>query len=345
MPFWLDIADFLIKALIAVVAIVAAIGGLTFLIVRLTRSAAPKEREIRIRSLNEHYDDMREGMNAAFLDKKAWKARVKARKKEQKAAAKARRGEEAPKRVYVLGFKGDLRATAVRQLGQEIDAVLTVARGETDEVLVRLESSGGTVTGYGLGAAELLRLREHKIKVTASVDQVAASGGYMMAAAADRIVAAPFAVVGSIGVVAAIPNIHRLLKKNEIDFEEMTAGEFKRSVSVFSEITPQGREHFHGKLEDTHGAFKAHVARCRPNIDIGKVANGDVWLASEALGLGLVDEIATGDEWLFRVRDSARLYAVASEARLTMLQQFLKGLGSAARRAADFAAARLSATG
>ena len=163
----------------------------------------------------------------------------------------------------------------------------------------------------------------------------------MMAAAAERIVAAPFAIVGSIGVVAAVPNIHRFLKKNEIDFEEMTAGEFKRSVSVFGEITPQGREHFHGKLEDTHGAFKAHVARCRPMVDIDRAANGDVWLASEALGLGLIDEIATGDEWLFRARESARLYAVTSERPRTIVQQILKGLGVAARRAADFAATRL----
>ena len=126
------------------------------------------------------------------------------------------------------------------------------------------------MTGYGLAAAEILRLRERKIKVTASVDQVAASGGYMMACVADRIVAAPFAIVGSIGVVAPVPNVHRLLKKNEIDFEEMTAGEFKRTVSVFGEITPAGREHFRGKLDATHAAFKAHVARCRPNVDIDR---------------------------------------------------------------------------
>ncbi len=311
MPFWLDIADFALKALI----IVAAIGGLAILIVRLMRSNEPKDREIKVRSLNEHYDDMRDALNAALLDKKARKALIKARKK----AMKASRGDDSAKRVYVVGFKGDMRASAVKQLGQEIDAILTVARPGTDEVVLRLESPGGTVTGYGLGAAEILRLREHKIKVTASVDQVAASGGYMIAAAADRIVAAPFAIVGSIGVVAPVPNLHRLLKKNEIDFEEMTAGEFKRSVSVLGEITPAGREHFRGKLEDTHGAFKAHVARCRPNVDIEEVANGDTWLASEAIALGLVDEIATGDEWLFRAREGARLYEVSTEARKTLI--------------------------
>ena len=334
MHFWFDIADFALKALIVVVAIIAAIGGLAIIIARLTRSAEPKDREIKVRSLNERYDDLRDAMNAALLDKKERKALIKARKKAAKSAAKARRVAEPPgKRIYVMAFKGDMRATAVRQLGQEIDALLTVARPETDEAVIRIESSGGTVTGYGLAAAEILRLRERKIRVTASVDQVAASGGYMMASAADRIVAAPFAVVGSIGVVAPIPNLHRLLKKNEIDFEEMTAGEFKRSVSVLGEITPAGREHFKGKLEDTHGAFKAHVAHCRPNVDIARVANGDIWLASEALALGLVDEIATGDDYLFRARESARLYEVTTEARKNLLQQFLSGLGFAARRA------------
>jgi serine protease SohB len=338
MPFWLDIAAFALKALL----IVAALGGLALLIARLARSGETKDREIKVRSLDERYDDMRDALNAELLDKKERKALAKARKRQAKTEAKARREGEPGKRVYVLKFKGDLRANAVRELGMEIDAVLTVARAETDEVVLRLESPGGTVTGYGLGAAEILRLREHKIKVTASVDQVAASGGYMMACAADRIVAAPFAIVGSIGVVAPVPNLHRLLKKNEIDFEEMTAGEYKRSISVLGEITPAGREHFRGKLDDTHGAFKAHVQRCRPNVDIARVANGDTWLASEGLGLGLVDEIATGDEFLFRARESARLYEVSTEMRKTLLQQILSGLGIAARKAADFAAARLA---
>ena len=339
MAFWLDIAGFLVKALI----IVAAVGGLAVLIARLARSGEAKDREIKVRSLNERYDDMRDAMNGALLDKKERKALARTGKKEAKAAAKARRGEEPGKRIYVLAFKGDMRASAVKRLGAEIDAVLIAARPGTDEAVIRIESPGGTVTGYGLAAAEILRLREHKIKVTASVDQVAASGGYMMACAADRIVAAPFAVVGSIGVVAPVPNLHRLLQKNEIDFEEITAGEFKRTVSVLGEITPAGREHFRGKLDSTHEAFKAHVHECRPNVDMAKVANGDYWLAREALGLGLVDELSTGDELLFRVRDSARLYEVSTEARKTMLQQLLGGFGIAARKTADVIAGKLGA--
>jgi serine protease SohB len=335
MPFWFDIAAFLIKAII----LVAAIGGLAVLIARLAFSGEDKESEpaIKVRSLNERYDSMRDTLNAALLDRKARKALMKARKKERKAA----KSDDGRRRVYVLAFKGDMRATAVRRLGREIDAVLMVARAGTDEVALRLDSPGGTVTGYGLAAAEILRLRERKVKVTALVDQVAASGGYMMAAAADRIVAAPFAVVGSIGVVAPIPNLHRLLKKNEIDFEEMTAGEYKRSVSMLGEITPAGREHFREKLDDTHQAFKAHVARLRPNADIARVANGDTWLASDALPLGLVDEIMTGDDWLFRARESARLVEITTEARKSLLQHLLGGMGVAAQRAADFALARM----
>jgi serine protease SohB len=337
MAFWLDIAAFALKALL----IVAAVGGLAVLVARLARSGEAKDQGIKVRSLDERYDDMRDALNASLLDKKERKALKKAQKKEAKAAAKARGEHEPGKRIYVLAFKGDLRASAVKRLGHEIDAVLTVARPQTDEVVLRLESPGGTVTGYGLAAAQILRLRERKVPVTVSVDQVAASGGYMMACAADRIVAAPFAILGSIGVVASVPNLHRLLKKNDVDFEEMTAGEFKRSVSVLGEITPAGREHFRGKLDATHEAFKAWVQRCRPNVDIAKVANGDYWLAREALALGLVDELSTGDELLFRARDGARLFEVTAEVHKTLLQQLLSGLGVAARSAADFALARV----
>ncbi len=337
MAFWLDIAAFVVKALI----IVAAIGGLAILVARLTRSREPDDQEIKVRSLNERYDDLRDALNGEILDKKARKALLKALKKE----AKARRGEQDGKRISVHAFKGDMRATAVKRLGLEIDAVLTVARPETDEVALRLESPGGTVTGYGLAAAEILRLRERKLKVTALVDQVAASGGYMMACAADRIVAAPFAVVGSIGVVAPVPNLHRLLRKNEIDFEEMTAGEFKRSVSVLGEITPAGREHFRGKLDATHGAFKHFVQQSRPNVDIERVADGDHWLASEALALGLVDQLSTGSDYLFRARKDARLFEVSTEARKTLMQQILSGVGVATRSVVDFVLAAASGRG
>ncbi len=319
MNFWLDIAAFALKAFL----IVAALGVLAALIARLTRGDAGRKREIEVRSLNERYDHMRDELDAKILGRKELRSLAKTRKREAKASSEASTG----RRVYVLGFKGDLMASTVKSLAREIDAVLTVARPETDEVVLRLQSSGGTVTGYGLAAAEVSRLRDRKIKVTVSVDQVAASGGYMMACAADRIVAAPFALIGSIGVVAQVPNLHRLLKKNDIDFEELTAGEFKRSVSLLGEITPSGREHFLGKIEDTHSAFKSFVAARRPAADIAKVANGDVWLASEAVSLGLVDALSTGEDLIFGLKDDARLFEVATAARKTLLQQLFGGLG------------------
>ena len=196
MVFWLDIAAFALKAFL----VVAAFGALAALIARLTRRDAGRKREIEVRSLNERYDQMRDEIDAKILDRKRRRSLAKARKRDA-----ARAAPQTGKRVYVLDFKGDLMASAVRNLAREIDAVLTVARPETDEVVLRLQSSGGTVTGYGLAAAEVSRLRDRKIKVTVSVDQVAASGGYMMACAADKIVAAPFALLGSIGVVAQVP--------------------------------------------------------------------------------------------------------------------------------------------
>jgi serine protease SohB len=342
MAFWLDIADFALKAALIVAALGALVAFVALIAGRM-RGGEAEEPRLTVRSLDERYDAMADAVNARLLDKKALKALAKARRQRAKAAEKsgARVGQ---KRVFVLDFKGDLRARAVRRLAAEIDAVLAVARPETDEVVLKVESPGGTVTGYGLAAAEVLRLRERKVKVTACVDQVAASGGYLMACAADRIVAAPFAIVGSIGVVAQVPNLHRLLKRNDIDYEEMTAGEYKRSVSILGEITPQGREHFRGKLDATHEAFKRFVQERRPGLDIAKVGDGDVWLASEALSLGLVDALATSDEFLFAVRGEARLFEIAAVQRKTLAQQLFGGFGAAANDAVESAVARLGGT-
>jgi serine protease SohB len=340
MAFWLDIADFALKAAMIVVALGALVAFVALIAARM-RGGEPEGPRLTVRSLDARYDAMADAINASVLDKKALKALAKTRRQQAKAAEKSGT-RTAQKRVFVLDFKGDLRARAVRRLAAEIDAVLAVARPETDEVVLKVDSPGGTVTGYGLAAAEVMRLTGRKVKVTACVDQVAASGGYLMACAADRIVAAPFALVGSIGVVAQIPNLHRLLKRNDIDYEEITAGEYKRSVSVLGEITPQGREHFRGKLDATHEAFKRFVQERRPGLDITKVGDGDVWLASEALSLGLVDALATSDELLFAARGEARLYEISVAQRKTLAQQLFGGFGAEARAALESAVARFA---
>jgi serine protease SohB len=319
MIFWLDIAAFALKALL----IVAAVGAVALIVAVTARGKREKHPELEVESLDERYDEDEALIRSEILDKRGRKAFAKARKAEKKAPPP-------DKRVFVLRFKGDIGASSVGRLGREIDTVLSVARPGVDEVVTRLDSPGGTVTGYGLAASQLRRLTERKVQLTICVDQVAASGGYMMACVADRILAAPFAIVGSIGVVAQVPNVSKLLKKNDIDYEEITAGEFKRTISMFGEITPAGREHFKDKLDAMHGAFKRFVALNRPKVDVDLLGNGDIWLASEALALGLVDELSTADDYLFRMRRNAKLYEVSTPTkRGRWIQQIFGALGVA----------------
>jgi serine protease SohB len=241
---------------------------------------------------------MRDVLRGAVLDDKALK---KLQKQEAKADKQRRKRDEARRpRTWVLQFDGDLAASAVRALRNEVTAVLTLAE-EGDEVLACIESPGGMVHGYGLAASQLQRIREHDgVSLVAAVDKVAASGGYMMACIAERIVAAPFAVVGSIGVVAQVPNVHRLLKRHDVDVEVITAGEFKRTLTIFGENTEKGREKFVEEIEDVHRLFKAHVAEHRPALDIERVATGEAWHGRQAIDLGLVDALMTSDEYIVR---------------------------------------------
>ena len=214
------------------------------------------------------------------------------------------------RRVFVLSFDGDIAASAVDALRLEVSAVLGAAN-DGDEVVVRLESAGGTVHGYGLGASQLARVRGRGIALTVAVDKVAASGGYLMAAVADRILAAPFAVIGSIGVLAQVPNVHRLLKKHDVDVEVLTAGRFKRTLDVFGENTEEGREKLRQELEDVHALFQEYVGAWRPKVDLERAATGEAWYGQRALDHALVDELITSDEYLARACDNADVFEVA----------------------------------
>ncbi len=206
------------------------------------------------------------------------------------------------KTVFVIDFEGDLRAEGVESLREEVTTILGVAT-PTDEVVVRLESPGGIVIGYGLGAAQLRRIRDKGIPLTICVDKVAASGGYMMACVGTRILAAPFAIIGSVGVVAAFANFHRILDKHNVDYHEVTAGEFKRTVSIFGEITPQGYEKFKAQIQDTHGLFKSFVQSNRPQLKVDEISTGEYWYGMQALQLNLVDELITSDDYLLKAHD------------------------------------------
>lgn len=238
--------------------------------------------------------------------------------KEEAEADDNEDGDDRKKRVYVLDFDGDINASGTYFLRQEITAILTMAEAGKDEVVVRLESPGGVVHGYGFAASQLQRIRDKGIELTVCVDHVAASGGYMMAALANKIVAAPFAVVGSIGVVAQLPNFNKVLKKYDVDYELFTAGEYKRTVTMFGENTDKAKEKFQADLEDTHVLFKQHVSRFRPSLDIEKVANGDIWYGQQAVEQGLIDVIGTSDDYIADACKEADVYSVRYELRKTL---------------------------
>lgn len=334
MEFLTEYGLFLAKIVTFVVA--------ALVVISVIMSAAQKERgdhegegELKIRKLNEKYEKLREAIQARLMSDPQRKAFQKARKKVQKAekkAAKARKDtseeEDSRGRVYVLDFDGDIKASDTDPLRRAITAVLSIADPEKDEVVIRLESGGGLVHSYGLAAAQLDRIRSKGVPLTACVDKVAASGGYMMACVADKIVASPFAILGSIGVVAQLPNFHRFLKKNDVDFEVLTAGEHKRTMTIFGENTDKGRQKFLEDLEDTHGLFKEYVSERRPDLDIAAVANGDIWFGKRALEVKLIDEIKTSDEYLIEACDRADVVSVAYQRKRTLPEKL--GLATSA---------------
>jgi serine protease SohB len=310
--------------------LVAIIAGAS----QKTRQGSEKG-QLEINPLNDQYDDIHKSMSMALLDPTLQKAEAKKLRKEQKKQNKLKQKQPQSevtekKHVFVLKFNGNVSASAVANLREEITAILTQATGN-DEVVVKLESSGGMVHSYGLASSQLDRLRKQGIPITICVDKVAASGGYMMACVGDRILAAPFAIIGSIGVVAQLPNFHRLLKKNDIDFELLTAGEHKRTLTIFGENTDEGREKFIEDLHDTHQLFKSYVAERRPAIDIDKVATGEVWFGSRALELALVDELMTSDEYLTQCAKDAKVFEINYVQKKKLPQR----LGIAAEESAD----------
>ncbi|MSR10014.1 MAG: protease SohB [Gammaproteobacteria bacterium] len=329
--FLLDYGLFLAKA----VTVVAAVAAIVALSVGLSRKG-PAAGGLRIEKLNDKYRDLRQQLRHALLSKAERKKELKQEKKQRKLEEHAH-GTDARRRVYVLEFKGDIRATAVPALREEISAILGVA-SKTDEVVLCLENFGGAVHEHGLAASQLKRLRDRSIPLTAIVDKGAASGGYLMACVANRIIAAPFAVIGSIGVIAQVPNFHRLLEARGVDFEQITAGRYKRTVTMFGENTDADRAKLREELEEVHTLFKQVVTTYRPDLDIEAVATGEHWYGSRALELKLVDALETSDDYLQRATESADVFRLTFRARPTLQQRVL----SAMRAGADEAAAWVS---
>jgi serine protease SohB len=300
---WLaEYTMFLAKAFTFVVVV--------FLIFALVASIkARNKREegtLTVVRLNDQLLRMTEKLEHSVLSKPVLKSLLKSRKAKAKAREKS---TETGKRVFVLNFDGDIKASALDHLRHEVTAVLELAT-DKDEVVIKLESGGGMVHAYGLAASQLVRVREAGVPLTVCVDKVAASGGYMMACIGTKVLAAPFAILGSIGVVAQMPNFNRLLKKHDVDYEMLTAGEYKRTLTLFGENTEKGREKFQEDLENIHRLFKSFVSQYRPQLDVAAVATGEIWFGNEAVDRALADEITTSDQYISRMVHEADVFEV-----------------------------------
>ena len=311
--FLLEFALFFLKSLTIVVAVAAIV---------LTIVSASKgdggQHGLKIDKLNDKYRELADKLRHSVMNKDEWKAYEKEQKKALKKEEKE--GGESGKRVYVLNFIGDMRASAVDSLREEVTVVISVATPE-DEIVVCIENAGGVVHDHGLGASQLERIKRKNIPLTVVVDKVAASGGYLMASVANKIIAAPFAIVGSIGVLAQIPNFNRFLEERGIDFEQVTAGKYKRTLTMFGKNTDADREKTREDLEEVHTLFKGAVTEHRPDMDIESVATGEYWYGTRALELGLIDEVGSSDDYLMALADNAKIYGITYKGSETLLQK------------------------
>lgn len=309
MEFFAEYGLFLAKLLTVLIVLLFFLAGVCAVIMLVIMRVKAVDVPLRVKSLNHKYEKMNLTLKSIIQPRKVFKQTLKEHRAKQKRKTKQYTPKDQRKNIYVLTFKGDIRATGVASLREEITAVQTVA-AKGDEVVVLLESSGGLVHDYGLAASQLRRLREKGIRLTVAVDKVAASGGYLMACVADYIIAAPFAVIGSVGVLGQLPNFNRFLKKHAIDFEQIAAGEYKRTLSLFGENTEKGKALFREQVEETHQLFKNFIRENRPQVDIERIATGKHWYGTRALDLKLVDALQTSDDYLCALAEQADLYDI-----------------------------------
>ena len=307
---------FLLKTLTVVISIVLILSFI------MSARNNKTEGDITIKNINEEFSLLEENIKKNLLGKSEFKKFVKLRKKNKKTN---------DKKLFVLDFKGNIKASEIVSLRREISGII-LSHKKSDEVLLRLENSGGTVHEHGLAAAQLKRLKDKNIPLTICVDKVAASGGYMMACVANKIIASPFAIIGSIGVLAQVPNFNKLLKNKGIDFEQHTAGNYKRTVTMFGENTDKDREKLGEQLQDIHVLFKDFITTNRKNIDIDKVATGEYWYGPKALELNLIDSIMTSDEYILSMINKFEIFHIQYKKLKTLSDKISKISSSASSK-------------
>lgn len=306
-------------SLFIILDVLVVLGLLFFVINMFWGKSEKKQQKIKFSYLNEKHREFLHDLQKDIHEKES---KILGKKKISKEDLK--KATKKTKRTFVLNFKGGVFAEEVEKLRHEITAILLIAKSESDEVVLKLDSPGGTVNGYGLAASQLQRIKDKKIKLTVLVDQVAASGGYMMASVANQIVAAPFAYIGSVGVVAEFPNFNNLIEKLGVQWKTYTAGESKRNVGTFGKITPDAEKRLNKKLVEIHQLFKKHIKTNRPQVDVDKIGTGEVWTAAEALDMKLVDGIRVSDEYVLEQITVANVYNVYTPETKSKLDKILE---------------------
>ena len=322
---FLEYGLFLLKVITVLISVIVLIS-----FVAASKKSNTSEG-LEIENLNERYKGLSDSLNKAVMEKDEWKKKQKS----EKAIAKKNKKKKTRKpKAYILDFIGDIKASAVPSLREEVTAILDIAK-RNDQIVLRLDNHGGVVHEHGLAASQLARIRQKKIHLTVVVDKVAASGGYLMASVANKIYAAPFAILGSIGVIAQLPNFNRLLDNYGVDFEQITAGQYKRNVTMFGKNTDEDREKLKDQLEEIHELFKSSVNEYRPQLDLERVATGEHWYGSKALELGLIDEIKTSDELLIEMAKKYEIFSVKLKVKKPLKKRLLSNIDSLLEKVDD----------
>ena len=322
---FLEYGLFLLKVITVLISVIVLIS-----FVAASKKSNTSEG-LEIENLNEKYKGLSDSLNKAVMEKDEWKKKQKS----EKAIAKKNKKKKTRKpKAYILDFIGDIKASAVPSLREEVTAILDIAK-RNDQIVLRLDNHGGVVHEHGLAASQLARIRQKKIHLTVVVDKVAASGGYLMASVANKIYAAPFAILGSIGVIAQLPNFNRLLDNYGVDFEQITAGQYKRNVTMFGKNTDEDREKLKDQLEEIHELFKSSVNEYRPQLDLERVATGEHWYGSKALDLGLIDEIKTSDELLIEMAKKYEIFSVKLKVKKPLKKRLLSNIDSLLEKVDD----------
>lgn len=214
-----------------------------------------------------------------------------------------------PRKIAIIDVSGVLTSGGQREtwFGSDSSVVdltkkLALAEGDSSirAIILRVDTPGGGVTASDLMYRELKEFREETgIPIYVSMQSLATSGGYYISMAADKVYASPTTITGSIGVIAAFPEIRGLMDKVGVEMNAIKSGDNKDAGAFYKSMTDEEREIYQGLVEDLFGRFVEIVAANRTqlnNDDITMLADGRLYTAQQALDFGLIDGVAYLDD-------------------------------------------------